>query len=473
MSTITHTPDQKAALEAITKDLGTELLLTGDAGTGKTSTIIEAVKYMLKERDWRIAMTAPTNKAKMVLEEKAHQAGLEHERLHFFTCHSLLGLVLGKPDPKTGERKLKKGFKPYNEPGFLNFDLVIVDECSMVDETLYDYFLEAQENGKESDYDAVFMQQKGKNASYIPDNTRIMFVGDPEQLPPVKETGSQTFRGADHHWHLESPVRFQGGILQYSTAIRQLKSRDESGVIPDSPDLVLAEKDEWLNKAISLFKSPEYESNPDYCRMIAWTNKQVDTLNNVVRGEIYGYDAPEYRVGDILYATNPCMDFSGGQRDKLLDISFECEVTGTRFTTDEVGFHVWKLQARRLFDNRSIELTVLSNQSYTGWSKICDALKAEAKQLYNKSKKARNPSEERTLREDASSKWSEYRYWYEEKYHQVKYNYAMTAHKSQGSTFNHVFVDKEDLNKCWTFNDWKKLNYVAVTRAANVVYLHI
>ncbi len=53
----------------------------------------------------------------------------------------------------------------------------------------------------------------------------------------------------------------------------------------------------------------------------------------------------------------------------------------------------------------------------------------------------------------------------------VRFPYAMTVHKSQGSTLEHVFVDVTNFNKCRDFPTYRRLLYVAASRAS--VHLHL
>ena len=54
----------------------------------------------------------------------------------------------------------------------------------------------------------------------------------------------------------------------------------------------------------------------------------------------------------------------------------------------------------------------------------------------------------------------------------MDFPYAMTVHKSQGSTYDTVYVDTQDLGICANsnYNLYLKLLYVAISRASNMVY---
>lgn len=118
----------------------TVLLLTGGPGTGKTTTV-QGMLGLMDAWSWEVRLTAPTGRAAQRLSEATgHPAS---------TIHRLLGYQ--PPDHFRRHR---------NHP--LEADAVIVDEMSMVDLWLMVHLLEAVEEG-----------------------TRLILVGDADQLPPV------------------------------------------------------------------------------------------------------------------------------------------------------------------------------------------------------------------------------------------------------------------------------------------------
>ncbi len=130
--------DQRAAVEATTHQALT--VVTGGPGTGKT-TITQAIVWMWQRGGKRVALAAPTGRAAKRLEEMAgHEAA---------TIHRLL--------------KYQPGGTFFHGPlEPLPYDLIIVDETSMVDMPLAQRFLEAVAPG-----------------------TALLLVGDADQLPPV------------------------------------------------------------------------------------------------------------------------------------------------------------------------------------------------------------------------------------------------------------------------------------------------
>ncbi|MDH4122082.1 MAG: AAA family ATPase [Deltaproteobacteria bacterium] len=136
-SGITLDPEQRAAVEACLHHK--VVILTGGPGTGKT-TIVRFVLELLGRRVARVALAAPTGKAAKRLSETTGRAA--------FTLHRLL-----EAGPAGFER---------DEDRPLELDLLIVDECSMIDTLLMEALLDA-----------------------LPPAARLVLVGDVDQLPSV------------------------------------------------------------------------------------------------------------------------------------------------------------------------------------------------------------------------------------------------------------------------------------------------
>ena len=155
-------PEQERAAVRAVRQWTT--VLTGGPGTGKTTTVARLLALVADQADQRgrrlsIALTAPTGKAAARLQE-AVVAELEHldaadrDRLmpvEAMTLHRLLGWL---PDNTTRFR--------HDRGNRLKYDLVVVDESSMVELTMMARLLEA-----------------------VRPQARLVLVGDPRQLTSV------------------------------------------------------------------------------------------------------------------------------------------------------------------------------------------------------------------------------------------------------------------------------------------------
>jgi exodeoxyribonuclease V alpha subunit len=117
------------------------LVVTGGPGVGKT-TLVDAILEILRPKEVRIALAAPTGRAAKRLSEST---GLEAK-----TLHRLL-----EADPQRGGVRR-------NEHHPLPCDLLVVDEISMIDVPLMAALVRA-----------------------VPDHAALLLVGDVDQLPSV------------------------------------------------------------------------------------------------------------------------------------------------------------------------------------------------------------------------------------------------------------------------------------------------
>ncbi|MCD7854014.1 MAG: ATP-dependent RecD-like DNA helicase [Clostridiales bacterium] len=137
-------PEQKAAVQAAMEN--GVCVITGGPGTGKTTTINAIIK-LLSAENAEIVLAAPTGRAAKRMTETT---GLEAQ-----TIHRLLGTGF------LAENSRHQTFEK-DEDNPIEADVVIVDECSMIDLMLFYSLLKAVAHG-----------------------TRLILVGDSYQLPSV------------------------------------------------------------------------------------------------------------------------------------------------------------------------------------------------------------------------------------------------------------------------------------------------
>ncbi len=140
---ITLANNQKQAIKETLKN--SVCIITGGPGTGKTTTINSLI-HIFSQYGLKIALAAPTGRAaKRITETSGHEAKTMHRLLEYAFSNDDSSMRFGK-----------------NEENTLDYDVIIIDEASMIDILLMNGLLKAVISG-----------------------TRLIFVGDSDQLPSV------------------------------------------------------------------------------------------------------------------------------------------------------------------------------------------------------------------------------------------------------------------------------------------------
>ncbi len=420
------TPDQAEALHSIEAGFepGSFYLLTGHAGTGKTYLMQRLTKNMLANKR-KVILSAPTHKAVTVLARKLAEARIVGVPCR--TIHSVLSLK-AKPQADRLIFQRERGAEP------VTADVVVVDECSMVHEDLFRHI-----------------------KRHLP-NAFVLFVGDPAQLPPVGELESQTFR-TQNRSHLTTIVRQAAGnpILAAAGVIRGSQGGEPDlswcrtsalesghGVFVPGP---AAQR--WMKKA---FTSDEFEADPDSFRYLAWTNERVAQVNEMVRRWRYGEQIPTpFMPGESALFRQPLildntLLFANNQEARVIGIergTFTHEIEeahGVPKWTASVPS--WELCLRDADGNEKSVHMVADNNEF---QKVIARITDEAA--------------------DSRLRWK-HLHEFKQSLAQLQSIYALTVHKSQGSTIGSVFVDLPDIRRREETNllEAQQMLYVAVTR---------
>jgi ATP-dependent exoDNAse (exonuclease V) alpha subunit len=421
---LTLTDEQAVALEAMDAFVQGEeklFLLTGYAGTGKTTLLQVFIRNLRDRGDQRsIVLSAFSNKATKVLKAMADQWRVEIDAM---TCCKLLGLR-----PVINEEDGRQEFQPDRKQASQldRYRLVIVDECSMINEELWELLVNAVSN--------------------LYQRTQILFVGDPAQLPPVNEQESACFRQIYHKAELTEVVRYGGAIGVIAEDIRRHLERNH---IPRFDTDTNANKTEgcfrvprpiWETLLLRAFTSEAYQANPDQVRALAYTNRRVHQLNRTIRDAIYGPHARRFVPGERLIAINPCLE----DESIVLPTSAECEVMYVARGRDG-EWPIWNLEVETE-EGDFKTLRVLHKSGLAEFKARLDFLAKE-------------------------KRWMEF--WdQKQRFHDVDYAYSLTIHKSQGSTFQDVFVDVPSMLANRNVVERNQLCYVAFTRAARRLFLY-
>ena len=419
-STVSLTPDQQAALEKMKQFVQTPrqkyFRLTGYAGTGKSFLIIQLMKWLHIQKINFVA-GSPTNKAVKNLKKLAAEAEVSIEA---HTVAQLLG-----QQPELNEATGKEEFITQGTDSIGGYEVALIDEFSMISKSNF----------------------KDINQAVWHTDTKIIFVGDEAQLPPVGESEPviATHEYIQHEATLSSIVRYDGDIARVAEEIRSNRIYNSS-LYPfkttSDKTITCLNRFDWLKTAIAIFKSDLYIENPDHVRFLVWRNKTAASLNDYVRSQLWGEDVPDYVPGDRLIAKIPVFRRVPGAKGKnkwqiVMNNSEECEITGdaTKKTSKPTKWEYWLVPART-DDGLKLDLRILTPQS--------EQLRQEKMQLLREQKR-----------------WRQY-YDTLKSFDNLPYAYAITTHKAQGSSINYIFPDIADMRPC---PDIKKILYTALTRA--------
>lgn len=422
------TPDQEAALSQLKEFTFSEdkfFRLTGFAGTGKTFLITYYIRWLIEQEINFVAAT-PTNKAAKNLLQLAEDSGLT---LEVKTVAQLL-----RQQPVMDEDKGVEVFLSKEDLDWSSYGVIIIDEFSMVN----------REN-----FQAIAQEV---NSSLL---SKVVFVGDSAQLPPVGEDEPIVSNTSiiTETASLTSIVRYDGELAfvaeavradpQYSRCIYPFETTQDSTIV------CLPQK-EWLSRAIALFKTKQFELNPDYVRFLAWRNKTVDGLNEFVRAQLWGKNAPYFVPGDRLIAKRPLFRAKPGAKGKnkwgiAINNSEEVKVV-------ESG-----MECELLFDGQLYKYWKVMVEPDRGKRQPLSILHEESKELHR----------QRVKLLAQTKQWQKY-YDLSRMFDDVGYAYSLTVHKAQGSTIDYVFLDVWDIRGC---SERQKLQYTALTRAKTRVLI--
>ena len=401
---------QQAALEKFTSFLmspmETTFVLCGYAGTGKSTLVkvllnrlpkllqmIRLLNYNLP--DWDVQLTATTNKAAEALQGITGQEVL--------TIHSYLGLRV-QTDWTTRETSLHGTNRLPPQEGVI----VFIDEASYIDSELLGYIF----------------KRIGK--------CKVVFMGDPAQLSPVKSRGTPVFDAGFPTAMLTEVLRQAEGspIIELATKFRETVSSGEFFQFkPDGQHIQYLERDAFEQQILAEFTREDWKYSDS--KVLAWTNRAVIAYNHGIRDRAKG--SPVFAAGDYAICNHYVQGTNRAiKTDQLVLITRVSQVVeqqgvkGRWYTVDG---------AYDFFMPNSLE----------DWKNVVKRLKAAG---------------EFSTLDRMERTWID-----------LRAAYACTINKSQGSTYDRVFIDLDDIARCNSGDQIARMLYVAVSRARHQVFL--
>lgn len=380
-------------------------VLAGYAGSGKSTCvkfIIEALSSRGVNPDYDVCYSAYTGKACQVLAKKGNDP--------VATCHRLLWEFFPKENGQFFRKRRPR----------LEYSVVVIDECSMIDADMLSELLKHRE-------------------------TYFIFCGDPAQLPPVKAKGE----GISGYDILQQPHAFLDEVMRQAA---------ESDIIQLSMKIRAGEPIDYF-KGTDAMVLPKAELNEG---MLTWAD-QILVGTNAVRNQI------NIKVRELLGRSE-----EPETGDRIVCLKNEWDITsrdGNALVNGTTGYLKQPFQKTELIANKAgggsietIHSTIICDDDdrfydisldpfelKTGTPQITDWKRiSRIKKFYNTPYMA-----ERGIQCPLPQSFS--------------YGYAMTCHRAQGSEWDQVLV----LEEFFPFDkeEHKRWLYTAVTRAAEKLVL--
>jgi len=553
-----------------------EVLLIGYAGTGKTTLITKFINDIINDKlVKRIAIAAPTHKAVGIIKNKLYgniyDKGNSKNLMKYvevLTIHRLLNYQ--NYIDNNGNTYFAKGLVDTN---WDIYNLIVIDECSMLNnQIINDIVLELQRNYEEN-----------KN-----NKLKVIYLGDPAQLPPVNQKISKIFTRDITKYYLEKIIRTKNNnIMDLSNQHRKwiLSGNDD-----DMPNLELYNSNTikihdnssiWLNNFIN--------NNNKNNIILSWTNKKCNLYNDYIRKAIFKKEnLAKYELGEILIFqdyyrvkigdsnninnkdNNNYINFYTSEQVKLYDIKTRIikfdnlkvkksssilpenivdiytdyvnklnkiindnpiriyEMQVRKINSDEniyvdnfnklkkkIEINIYKSKSKTLTEyeklvlinnidkninfmnnlvykynetlfnneliNENITITTIHEDDVIKYNEIIEIgniklLKLKEK-LYSKINKIKDIDNMQKcnlfsiIEKKMNTLWKEWQNKIIDSMAQLNYGYCITVHKSQGSTFNNVYIDIADIFENKSKDEVLKCLYTAITRTSDSLEL--
>lgn len=468
------TQEQSAALQVIQSfvldDQQDAFILRGSAGTGKTTLIAKLVET-LDAMNLTYRLLAPTGRAARILGNKINRIA-SNAPCEATTIHSAIYTL--------DHVEVNEGAETANDPGLRMFfplreeepavSLFVIDESSMVGdkETMGDVMQFGSGRLLKDVVTYARMRRPGRSDDHI---TKLLFVGDPAQLPPVGENSSPALSDD----YLCSEYKLQVGSFDLKNVMRQAQG---SAILDRATEL----RDALLDSRFNTFSLQPNQDDIEQVEsqkaidivvqglqlkdsnvVVVHSNSTALEYNRNIRERRWGNADLPIQVGDTLLVNknSTTHELSNGDLVKVTQVEADSKLVHVHLK----GGHQVELCFR--------DVTV-AFRSGTG-----DIIQTHCKVLENllvSPHRELSALEQRALlvdfrkrHPDLHPKSAEFRSTIRKDPYfnalQVKYGYAMTCHKAQGGEWNTVIVDFESNlgSRNAAFFRWA---YTAITRAA-------
>lgn len=415
------------------------MYIEGEAGTGKTTQLIKQVEYM-RNNDIPHVITAHTHKACGILRSKLPE-GTPVRTFHSWLCKRPT-INHDATSAKHIESSMKCGDSD-------ELAVLCIDEFSMIGS---------------QDVEDLLSEQYDKEGNL---RFKVLWLGDPNQLPPVGDKMAVIPHGI-YHVILKTQYRTLSPLYKtLQQLVECLEGRAKPAPLLPHSHLV---------RGVDLESA--YLSDKRDKVLLAFTNERVEELN----ARMQGYDYPE--DGDLMFSPTtknkynyvsdvvpfhlPQLDRPFGEpldwNDKFKTLDYLISLS------NELPIKFMSVYNHELDEEQNVAVVFGHYQ----FKLMMQELKQEAAEA-NEEIESRFDCKAATwckqnqghmLERRRAKAWRRF-LTVNQNVICMDFAHAMTVHKSQGSTYEHVYVDSDDMMKAQrNMNLYLRLTYVAFSRAS-------
>jgi exodeoxyribonuclease-5 len=293
----------------------------------------------------------------------------------------------------------------------------------------------------------------------INDCVKVLFLGDPYQLNPINEEHS---RALDYDGvELKTIMRQAEGnpIIQLAHEIRIAQETESS---------IIHWHDYVDNKRIHIYGSinqfiesylHDFIHGVD-AHIVAWRNSKVISTNDYIREQLYGVDAKiPFLVGEQVMLYTPIIREVNGKKRILMDNSEIATVLKVETTQERVANSIvdsYRLTLKSDYREKSV---------YAYYPVDKPEFDAALQTIVNNAKAASDSRKRAFI-------FSTYYYPLKNYFTELRPAHALTSHKSQGSTYQKVYVHVQDIGLNRNLIERLRSLYVACTRGSEELHLY-
>jgi hypothetical protein len=307
-------------------------------------------------------------------------------------------------------------------------------------------------------------------------------MGDPAQIPPVGELDCEPFLEPEKYGiivnQLTTIMRQKDGnpIIAASFMIREnlFKKSLDFSEFEDKVKLNIvnntleSEREQLICFIQDVWSGPEIKADSFYYKIIAYRNSQVAIWNDLARSIYHNVkreDLPQILIGDYFITDKPVFHddtilLNTSTDIKVLSISQDKKSPHRLFKNESIKYYECEVE---YFDHiadkfMKTHIHILDNEHQLKYSSLMNKVKDWAQNELNAAKK--------------KMFWHAY-FAMDKCFARVSPAFAITAHKSQGSTFKNVIVDVNDILLSSNIEERNRILYTSLTRPSDTCTLII